>query len=130
MKRIMFFLTLLVFVGIACKKGTPSELHGYTATPAIQTITSTPKPESAHVPNATITDVPTPQIVCVTADKALNFRDGPGTDNQIYTVLVRGTRLVKNSEVVDASGSLWYQVTFIEEGAGGWVAAKYVGDCK
>lgn len=68
-------------------------------------------------------------VVCVTAETALNLRRWAGEDGPILTTLSNGdpVRLVPG-RTVSVDGQLW-QAVLLLDGGSGWVNASYLGGC-
>jgi uncharacterized protein YgiM (DUF1202 family) len=58
----------------------------------------------------------------------LNLRSDAGTDGTVREVLPKGTELTIVQGPRSDDGLEWYQVTVVDSGAKGWVAADYIED--
>ncbi|MEL6901056.1 MAG: SH3 domain-containing protein [Cyanobacteria bacterium J06606_4] len=54
------------------------------------------------------------------------MRSGPGTHYPMLHIAYPGDRIIIQDSANDAGGYTWYEVSFPESGARGWIAAQLV----
>jgi hypothetical protein len=72
-----------------------------------------------------VTETPSPEYLCVTADENVYLRPSPGIDNYPITPLPNGTRLMTD---LGGKKEEWIFVQYGE--LSGWVHQKYLEDCR
>lgn len=136
--KIILSLVLLVLSGLACSVSDMTVPAASTETAIGSREVDLATPQTA-MPAGSVDedgvywpgDVPAAgDVLCVTAETALNLRAWAGEDGPIRTTLSNGdvVRLVGPPLVVD--GADWQQIELLPPlDGGGWVNAQYLGGC-
>ncbi|MEL7332871.1 MAG: serine/threonine protein kinase [Cyanobacteria bacterium J06560_2] len=114
---------------------TPSGQQGWIAGQLIQ-IDGDASPPARPTPTPTPTPSPTPTptppadrtnaTIASREAGSKNIRSGPGTNFGVAHEAYPGDRVIIQDSAKDAGGYTWYQVSFPESGAQGWIAGQLI----
>jgi uncharacterized protein YgiM (DUF1202 family) len=124
-------LLLLLFAALACSSG---DLVVTSAPPQVTVVDQSDLTPTKTAVGSRATSTPTEtavgagDIVCVTAETALNLRAWAGDDAPIRTTLSYGELVRLTPGIVVVDGQTWQAVELLT-GGGGWVNSAYIGGC-
>ncbi|MEL6260089.1 MAG: serine/threonine protein kinase [Cyanobacteria bacterium J06626_6] len=95
-----------------------------TAKPALDQA-SAPAPAPSPTSSSELARQPNATIVSPESGSK-NIRSGPGTHYPMLHIAYPGDRIIIQDSAKDAGGYTWYEVSFPQSGAQGWIAAQLV----